>query len=125
PGHLPHLRPRPNHVDETLDLTLDHCPECQERLGKKPSDTYERFVTELVPAYLFVLRIQVHRYWCRHCHRFVQGTTDRALPGRQFGPRLASTIVLLSMMGLPVRRIQEVVAAMVGLEVSVGEVQDL
>jgi transposase len=124
PGHAPHVRPRPDHVDETLDLTLDLCPDCQGKLGD-PSDSYERFVTEIVPAYLFVLRILVHRYWCRRCHRYVQGTTERAIPGRQLGPRLASTIVLLSMMGLPVRRIQEVLATMADLEVSVGEVQGL
>ncbi|MGI0130801.1 MAG: IS66 family transposase [Thermoplasmata archaeon] len=124
PGHAPHIRPRPDHVDETLDLTLDRCPDCGKRLGD-PSDSYERFVTELVPAYLFVLRVLVHRYWCRRCHHYVQGTTDQALPGRQLGPRLASMVVLLSMMGLPVRRIQEVLATMAGLSVSVGEVQGL
>ena len=75
-------------------------PGLRKKLGD-PSDTYERFVTELVPAYLFVLRLLVRRYWCSHCQHFVQGTTARALPGRQFGPRLASTLVLLSMMGLP------------------------
>ncbi|MFZ1140864.1 MAG: transposase, partial [Candidatus Sulfotelmatobacter sp.] len=111
-------------MDETLDLTLDRCPECGKKLDD-PSDSYERFVTELVPAYLFVLRILVHRYWCRRCHRYVQGTTDQALPGRQFGPRLASMVVLLSMMGLPVRRIQEVFLTMAGLSVSVGEIQGL
>lgn len=125
PGHPPHTRPRPDHVDETEELTLDRCPDCRGELDEDPSDTYERFVTELIPACLFVLRLLVHRYWCRHCHRLVQATTDRALPGRQFGPRLASTLVLLSMMGLPVRRIQEVVATMAGLSVSTGEVQDL
>ena len=124
PGHAPHTRPRPDHVNETLDLTLDACPGCGEKFGA-PSDSYERFVTELIPAYLYVLRILVHRYWCRRCHRFVQDTTERAIPGRQFGPRLASTLVLLSMMGLPVRRIQETVATMAGLEVSVGAIQGL
>ena len=124
PGHAPHVRPRPDHVDETLDLGLEECPECGEDLGD-PSDTYERFVTELIPAYLWVLKILVHRYWCSHYHRFVQASTNRALPGRQFGPRLASTLVLLSMMGLPVRRIPETVAAMVGLEVSGGAIQGL
>jgi transposase len=124
PGHLPHGRGRPDRVDETLDLALDECPGCGGSLGD-PADTYERFVTELIPAYLWVLKILVRRYWCGHCHRFVQATTDRAIPGRQFGPRLASTLVLLSMMGLPVRRIQETVAAMIGLEVSVGAIQGL
>lgn len=124
PGQVPHYRPRPDHVEETLDLTLDRCPDCGKRLGDS-SDSYERFVTELVPAYLFVLRILVRRYWCSRCHHYVHASTDQALPGRQFGPRLVSTIVPPSMMGLPVRRIQEGVAAMVGLEVSVGEVQDL
>ncbi|MGI0055467.1 MAG: IS66 family transposase [Thermoplasmata archaeon] len=124
PGHVPHGRGRPDRVDETVDLTLEECHGCGQSLGG-PSDTYERFVTELIPAYLWVLKILVHRYWCRHCHRFVQATTDRALPGRPFGPRLASTLVFLSMMGLPVRRIQETVAAMVGLEVSVGAIQGL
>jgi transposase len=123
-GHLPHGRGRPDRVDETLDLSLDRCPVCGERLGD-PAHTYERFVTELIPAYLWVLKILVHRYWCRRCHTFVQAETDRAIPGRQFGPRLASTLVLLSMMGLPVRRIQETVAVMAGLEVSVGAIQGL
>ncbi|MGI0053664.1 MAG: IS66 family transposase [Thermoplasmata archaeon] len=124
PGHVPHGRGRPDRVDETVDLTLEDCPGCGQSLGE-PADTYERFVTELIPAYLWVLKILVHRYWCRHCHQFVQGTTDRALPGRQLGPRLASIIVLLSMMGLPVRRIQETLTTMADLEVSGGEVQDL
>ena len=92
PGHAPQTRPRPDHVDETLDLTLDRCPDCGMRLGDS-CDSYERFVTELIPTYLFVLRILVHRYWCRRCRRYVQGTTDQALPGRQFGPRLASRVV--------------------------------
>ncbi len=47
PGNARHVRPRPDHVDETLDLTLDRCPDCGKRLGD-PSDSYERFVTELV-----------------------------------------------------------------------------
>jgi transposase len=106
PGHSSRGRGRPDRVDETLDLTLDRCPVCGERLGD-PAHTYERFVTELIPAYLWVLKILVHRYWCRQCHAFVQAETDGAIPGRQFGPRLTSTLVLLSMMGLPVRRIQD------------------
>jgi transposase len=124
PGHVPHGRDRPDRVDETVDLGLEECPECGDELGD-PADTYERFVTELIPAYLWVLKILVRRYWCRRYHRFVQARTDRAIPGRQFGPRLTSTLVLLSMMGLPVRRIQETVATMVGLEVSVGAIQGL
>ena len=122
PGHPPHLCPRPDHVDESLDLPLDHCPDCDPRLGES-SDSYKRFVSELIPAAPFVPRLVVHRYWCRSCHRCVQASTDRALPGRQFGSRLASPLVLLSMMGLPVRKTQEVVAAMAGLSVSTGEVQ--
>lgn len=113
PGHPPHLRPRPDHVDESLDLTLDRCPDCDARLGES-SDSYERFVTELIPGALFVLRLLVHRCECRACHRYVHASTDRALPGRQFGPRLASTLVLLSMMGLPVQRMPEVVAGWPG-----------
>ena len=124
PGHPPHGRGQPDRVDETLDLPLDQCPTCGDPLGD-PADTYTRFVTELIPAYLWVLQILVHRYWCRHCHRFVQATTDRAIPGRPFGPRLASTLVLLSTMGLPARRIQETVATIIGLEVSVGAIQGL
>lgn len=124
PGHPPHNRPRPNHVDETRDQTLDHCPKCGSKF-EDPSDTYERFVTEILPTYLHVLQLNVHRYWCSHCHEFVQAATDEALPGRQFGPRLASTIVLLSMMGLPIRKIRETVLAMAGLSVSTGEVQNL
>ena len=103
---------------------MDRCPDCGHPLGD-PAHTYERIVTELIPAYRWVRKILVHRYWCSHCHRVVQASTDRALPDRQFGPRLASTLVLLSMMGLPVRRIQETVATMVGLEVSVGAIQVL
>ncbi len=124
PGHPPRGRGRPDRVDETLDLTLDACPDCYGALDD-PADTYERFVTEVIPAYLYVLKLLVHRYWCRRWHRFVQAATDRAIPGRQFGPRLASTLVLQSMMGLPVRRTQETMATMIGLEVSVGAVQGL
>lgn len=97
-------RPRPDHVNETVDLTLDACPGCREKFAA-PSENYERFVTELIPAYLYIRKFLGHRYWFRQCYRFVQGVMDRALPGRQFGVRLANTLVLLSMMGLPVRRI--------------------
>ena len=85
PDHPPHTRPRPDHVNETVDLTLDRCPNWHGTLGES-ADAYERFVTELIPAYLRVLKILVHRHWCSHCHKFVQVVTDRALLGRQFGP---------------------------------------
>lgn len=124
PGHVPHGRGRPDRVDETLDLSLDRCPDCGQPLGD-PAHTYERFVTELIPDYLWVLKILVHRYWCFHCDRVVQASTDRALPARQFKPRLSRTLVLLAMMGIPDRRIQETVATMVALEVSVGAIQGL
>ena len=91
PAHLPHTRLRPDHVNEIVDLTLDQYPDSHGTLGDL-ADAYERFVTELIPAYLWVLKILVHRYWCAPCDKFVQGETDRALPGRQFGPRLANTL---------------------------------
>lgn len=124
PGHPPQVRRVPDHIDKTEEIRLETSPCCHKPLGE-PSSQYPRFTTEYIPARMEVTRFIIHRYRCPGCGRLVQGSSPHILPRRQVGPRLAAIIALLSMMGLPVRRIQETLQTMADLTISVGEIQDL
>ena len=42
-GHKANHRPKPDHVDETVDLALHNCPDCNNKLGKVV-ETRERYI---------------------------------------------------------------------------------
>ena len=48
-GHPGVARPRPTHIDQYQEHTLDHCPACQTPL-QESLDTYQRYIEDLPPV---------------------------------------------------------------------------
>lgn len=68
-GHIGAGRHKPDHVDETVAVTLDCCPQCGSNLGKSYSNC-SRYVWDVPPpTAVKVTEYRIHRYWCRHCRR--------------------------------------------------------
>lgn len=109
--------------------TLDECPECGYRLSGESVD-YRREVIELPPPQpVEVIEHQVIKRWCPHCERWRSPQLD--LSGEVFGQgrigvRIASLVVYLrSTLRLTVRQVQEYLATLHNLQLSVGEIVEL
>ena len=68
-GHEGGTRRKPDHVDHTMELDQTVCPKCGGVLSEKPTDKYERFVEDVVPARLVVTRYVIKRRYCCGCRR--------------------------------------------------------
>ncbi len=124
PGHPPHLRQDPDAVDRVVEVALDRCPDCGERLEQPCGVQTQRSVDLVAPKPVHT-EVRYRRYWCPKCKRKVRGSTPLALPGRRIGPGIAATIVVLRMTNQPLRAIQQTLETLAGVHVSVGEINGL
>jgi len=108
---------------------LDECPECGYHLSGESVD-YRRQVIELPPPQpVEVIEHEVVKRWCPHCERWRSPQLD--LSGEVFGQGrigvgIASLVVYLrTTLRLTVRQVQEYVATLHKLHLSVGEIVEL
>jgi len=120
-GHKANHRPKPAHVDETINLALDKCPECSHGLSKVV-EVRERFIEDIKPAKPYVKKYLVSRYYCRHCRRIVYAKPAE-IPKCRFGLNLLILITFLRYaMHLPLNKIAKQLDICYGLAVSEGSV---
>ncbi len=108
---------------------LERCPDCQGRLRGESVD-YTREVVELpAPQPVDVIEHQVLKRWCAHCQKWHSPVLD--LRGQVFGQgrlgvRIASLVSYLrTSLRLPVRQVQQYLATLHALHLSVGEIVEL
>jgi transposase len=108
---------------------LEHCPDCHYRLRGESLD-YSREVVELPPPQAVeVVEHQVVKRWCPHCQKWHSPQLD--LSGQVFGQGrigvgIASLVTYLrTTLRLPVRLVQQYLATMHKLTLSVGEIVEL
>jgi transposase len=108
---------------------LERCPECDYRLSGESLD-YSREVVELPsPPPVEVIEHQVVKRWCPHCERWHSPRLD--LTGQVFGQgrigvRVAALVAYLrTTLRLPVRQVQQYLATLHNLRLSVGEIVEL
>lgn len=97
-----HSRPRPEKVDNVIDVPLDvsSCPRCGGGLGKE--EVREQFVTDIPPVVPVVTQFNVHCAHCTECGRRVQGHHPEQISdalgaaGNQIGPRAIALGVQLN-----------------------------
>lgn len=70
-GHQGSTRPVPSEVDEERELKLSSCPDCGSQLGP-PTELRQRYVEDLLPPRLQVIRYRIARYHCPQCHKLVE-----------------------------------------------------
>ena len=108
---------------ETVEHTVGHCPDCGTRL---PGGWVQR-TREVLEVPVIPLRVVEHRFLAQVCplcrKRWVASANlgDVAVGKQRIGVGLASLIATLRETGrLPIRTIQELLAALYGLHLSVG-----
>ena len=108
---------------------LERCPKCKYRLRGESID-YRREVIEIpAPQPVEVIEHQVIKRWCPHCGKWHRPKLDlrgQVIGQGRIGVRVASLVSYLrTTMRLPIRAIQEDLATMHQLHLSVGELVGL
>jgi transposase len=120
-GHEAHHRPKPDHIDATIDLALTNCPQCNHALGKV-METRERLVEDIQPAKPVIRKYNIHRYFCPHCGKLVNASQPE-IPYSRFGINLLLHIAFLRYgLHMPQDGIVKQLAMCYGIRVSVGTI---
>jgi len=117
-GHEGGTRRKPDHVDHTMELDQTVCPKCGGTLSEKPTDKYERFVEDVVPAKVVVTRYVIKRRYCRGCRKQISPEVPNVLSSERFGLRLMLLIVSLKLLGLSYAKITSLFKLIFNLEMS-------
>src|SRR5947209_2268167 len=124
-GHPPAARPLPDHVDRTIDVPCDVCPDCQVPLVDPV--VHPQYQTDLPPVVPIVTRFDVHGGTCPCCRRYHQGrhperTSDAVgACANQIGPvALTMAAELKHRLGVPYRKITDFFTTYFDLTVSPG-----
>jgi len=109
--------------------SLERCPDCQYELRGK-SINYTREVIELPPPQpVDVIEHQVVKRWCPCCKAWRSPKLDlsgQVIGQGRIGTRIAGLVAYLrTTLRLPVRKIQEYLATLHNLDLSVGEIAEL
>ena len=67
-GHHGATRPKPDHIDRTIEQHLDSCPDCGcSHMSACPSADSEHIQEDIIPARVEVTKFIHHGYWCPCC----------------------------------------------------------
>jgi hypothetical protein len=124
-GHPGESRSAPPDPDRVEDLFLEACPHCDTHLGD-PCGCREHVVEELpLVIRLLVILYRHHQYWCPGCQRIVEAGPHPEEPKHgKLGLRaLLFCADLKHRLGIPYRKIREVLASLGGIHVSAGAIQ--
>lgn len=123
-GHPGFSRKKPDHIDQTIDVPLEHCPNCGGLLHD--IETVEQFIDELPPIRPTVYRLLTRRACCPHCGDVasthpLQTSSATGAAGVHLGPRAVALAVSLNRdMGLTMRKTCRVLDQMFGLKLTPG-----
>jgi transposase len=124
-GHKGVSRCVPTRPDRIVDLVLETCPRCDTRLGK-PCGHRDHIVEEF-PLLIQLLAIlyRHYQYWCPGCQCMVEAGPHPEEPKHgKLGLRaLLFCADLKHRLGIPYRKIREVLASLGAISISSGAIQ--
>ncbi len=118
-GHPGTTRSKPDHVDETIDVTLHECPFCRGEELTECDKTEDHYQEDIIPARVKVTCYRHHYYYCAHCQNtFSGGVGEGELPGSYIGPYARSMSAFLRYgIGIPYRKVRVILEEMAGLKI--------
>lgn len=128
-GHegLFRVRPSDDEVDRRIEVPLERCPHCGDRLAGATDQVVEQTIIEVPPVRPQVIRLITHRNVCCGCGARVasshplQVSTACGAAGTHLGPRaLAFAASLNKELGLTMRKTCVVLRDLLGLALSPG-----
>src|SRR5215813_6189619 len=128
PGHEGHgrkLKPD-SEVDQSIDVRPEHCGQCGTLLLGEDPEPERHQVTELPRITPVVTKYRRHCLWCVACGARTQAAWPTTMPTGSFGPRLQATVgYLTGRIGASQREVQDLLATLYQVDVSVGGVGTL
>jgi transposase len=113
----------------TVDHALSHCPDCGSALGGVHVGWTRQVIELPPPPPVEIIEHRMQRGWCSGCGKWCEATLDlrgQVLGQGRLGVGVAALVAhLRTALRLPVRAIQQYLADLHGLRVSVGELVDL
>lgn len=120
-GHRGATRPKPDHIDRTVDQTLDRCPDCgSAQLSACPSADEDHVQEDIIPAHVEVTKFVHHGYWCPCCGEVkVAGYAPDEVPCGYLGPNVLILLIRMKYhQGLSYDKIEKFLAGFCGLKVT-------
>jgi transposase len=125
PGHPKHLR-RFLVPDRTFHLRPDKCCNCHRPLHGDDPQPRRHQVVEIPPVKPDATDYWLHSLSCEHCGEVTCAELPAGVPHRGFGPRLTAVISILSgKYRMSKRMVRELLADLLGTELSLGSVSNL
>jgi transposase len=123
PGHAGHgrkLKPE-GEVDLIIDVRPERCGQCGTLLLGEDAAPERHQVTELPRPSPVVTEYRRHCLWCVACGARTQVEWPVTMPTGSFGPRVQATVgYLTGRIGASQREVQDILATLYQIEVSVG-----
>lgn len=120
-GHHGATRPKPDHIDKTIDQHLNFCPDCGfAQLSACPSATEEHVQEDIIPARVEVTRFVHHGYWCPCCSTVkIAGYAPEEVPKGYLGPNVLILVIRMKYhQGLSYEKIRQFLESFCGLKVT-------
>ncbi len=120
-GHHGATRPKPDHIDKTIEQHLDFCPECgSAKLSTCASATEEHIQEDIIPARVEVTKFVHHGYWCPCCQKVkVAGYAPEEVPYGYLGPNVLVLIIRMKYhQGLSYEKVQQFLESFCSLKVT-------
>ena len=124
-GHKGYHRIAPDHIDRHIDVTMEQCPDCWNKLYKVV-ETRKRIIENIPVINPEIIEYNINRYYCNNCKRLVEPDIDAALPGAQLSLRTMLVIAFMKTVErLPVRRVYEIMENIFNIKVTIGEIMHI
>lgn len=126
PGHKGHTRPKPERIDEEVQVKLEQCPNgAHHRLSPRVQETRQHTVEDArKEVQSIVTQYNIERRYCRDCKKLVETRVPGVLPGARVGLRAMLIVAWLRItLRLPQEAVPQVLLALTGVRISEGEVQ--
>jgi transposase len=119
-------------VDETVTVLPSAYRHCSKPLPQQIEQVETRGevhrypVTELPPLRAHIVEYRCHKVTCPHCGEATRAELPAEVQVSAFGPRLAGLIAYLTVgLRIPRRGVEQLLATVLGIEVSLGSTQKL
>jgi transposase len=128
PGHTGHRRQlkSESEVDHIVDVRPERCGQCSTLLLGEDAEPEQHQVTDFPRITPVVTEYRRHCLWCVACGARTQASWPVTMPEGSFGPRVQATVgYLTGRIGASQREVQEILATLCQIEVSIGSITAL
>jgi len=124
-GHKGYHRIAPDHIDKHVNVTMEQCPDCWNKLDKIV-ETRKRIIENIPVINPEIMEYNINRYYCNNCRKLVEPHINAALPGAQLSLRTMLVIAYMKTVErLPVRRVSAIMENIFSIKVTIGEIMHI